>query len=289
MNILYIVMGGIDALHYYMEAYLSIRSFQKQLSADDQIFVITDNAAFFKRAGVKIIPITAEEKASWMGPHKFFFRTKIKGIDYLLSQHPDQPILYLDSDTFLYGDIAILRQRLQEGKALMHVCEGMPDGISNTARRLWGKVNGRTYAGITIGENHQMWNAGVIGLPPSKAQETISTALTICDGMLDDGANTFITEQYANSIALQEQLTLSEASDVIGHYWSNKEDWEQLAQRIFIRAYMSDLPLEEELEALDIEELKRTPIFVHHSHRGEQLHALIDRWFPDKHHRCVGV
>ena len=42
MTVFYIVMGGDEALRYYMEAYLSIRTFQKQLSPDlGRICVIT--------------------------------------------------------------------------------------------------------------------------------------------------------------------------------------------------------------------------------------------------------
>lgn len=287
MNILYIVMGGDEVLRYYMEAYLSIRTFQKQLVEDDRIFVLTDNPALFNRAGVEVLPITQEQKKDWMGPHQFFFRTKIKGMEYLHERYPNDALLYLDSDTFLYGDLSKLKGLLEEGKGLMHLNEGMPAGISNTANRLWKKVVGRQYAGITIGEGHNMWNAGVVGIPANKATQTIADALALCDGMLDDGANTFITEQYATSISMAQHTTLCEAANAIGHYWSNKAVWEQLASKILISAYMKGASLEEELAALDVDELRHTPIYVHHSHRGEQLHALIERLFPDRDERFV--
>lgn len=287
MNILYIVMGGAEALRYYMEAYLSIRTFQKQITAEDRIFVVTDHPEMMARAGVEIITISEDEKTEWMGQHKFFFRTKIRAVQHLSHFRPRESILYLDSDTFLFGNLSTLRQRLNDGKGLMHVCEGHPLNISNAARRLYRKAEGHTYAGITVGKNHMMWNAGVVGIPAGKVNDVMQTSLSLCDGMLDDGANSFITEQYASSIAMTENTSLMEAADVIGHYWGNKDDWEQLANRIFLRAYMQNLTLEEELAMLDIYELCKTPVRVHHSHRGEQLHCLVSRWFPDKDKQLV--
>ena len=282
MTVFYIVMGGDEALRYYMEAYLSIRTFQKQLSPDmGRICVITDHPSFFRKAGVEVITITAEQKAEWMGPHKFFFRTKIKGMEYLHQLYPDDNLLYLDSDTFLYGDLAKLKERLDEGHGLMHRCEGKPKDISNTARRLWKKAMGRSYGDVVVGEQHQMWNAGVVGLPSSKINETVACALTLCDGMLNDDNHEFITEQYSYSIALAEHTSLIATSDLIGHYWGNAMDWKQKAVDIFLRAYLNDSSLEEELEALDIDDLCHTPVYVHRSHRGQQFQSLVQRLFPD--------
>ena len=288
MTVFYIVMGGDDAMRYYMEAYLSIRTFQKQLSPElGRICVITDHPSFFRKAGVEVISITEEQKAEWMRPHKFFFRTKIKGMEYLHNLYPDDNLLYLDSDTFLYGSLTELKKRLDEGHGLMHRCEGKPTAISHTARRLWKKAEGRSYGGITIGEQHQMWNAGVVGLPSGKISETVTSALTLCDGMLNDGNNEFITEQYSYSIALAEHTSLVNTDDLIGHYWGNSTDWRNKALEIFTRSYLNDFSLEEELEALDMTDLCNTPVFVHRSHNGQRLHSLINRLFPDSDKRLV--
>ena len=50
MNILYIVFG--DKLDYHLQAYLSIRSFQKQMKDDDRIFVVTSRPEYYKHANV---------------------------------------------------------------------------------------------------------------------------------------------------------------------------------------------------------------------------------------------
>lgn len=280
MTVFYIVMGGDEAIRYYMEAYLSIRTFQKQLSKDlGRICVITDHPSFFRKAGVEVITITAEQKAEWMGPHQFFFRTKIKGMEYLHQLYPDDNLLYLDSDTVLYGNLTKLKERLDEGHGLMHRCEGKPINISHTAKRLWKKAVGQTYGDITIGEQHQMWNAGVVGLPSSKINETVACALTLCDGMLHDGNNEFITEQYSYSIALAEHTSLVNTDDLIGHYWGNALDWRNKAHVIFLFSYLNDFSLEEELKALDIDELCKTPYYVHRSSTAAKLHKLVDSLF----------
>ena len=280
MTVFYIVMGGDEAMRYYMEAYLSIRTFQKQLSPEiGRICVITDHPSFFHKAGVEVINITAEQKAEWMGPHRFFFRTKIKGMEYLHSLYLDDDLLYLDSDTFLYGSLTTLKTRLDEGHGLMHLCEGKPTDISHTAKRLWKKAVGKTYGDILIGEQHQMWNAGVVGLPCKKISETVACALTLCDGMLNDGNNEFITEQYSYSIALAEHTSLTATSDLIGHYWGNSMGWKDKAYEIFMQAYLNDLSLEEELKALNIDELCKTPYYVRRSSTAAKLHRLVDRMF----------
>lgn len=288
MTVFFIVMGGDEAIRYYMEAYLSIRTFQKQLTPEiGRICVITDHPSFFRKAGVEVITITAEQKAEWMGPHKFFFRTKIKGMEYLHNLYPDDNLLYLDSDTFLYGSLKELRARLDEGHGLMHLCEGKPTDISHTAQRLWKKAAGKKYGDIIIGEQHQMWNAGVVGLPSEKISETVASALSLCDGMLDDGNNEFITEQYSYSIALTEHTSLMATSDLIGHYWGNSIEWRNKALELFTYAYLNDFSLEEELQVLDIDELCKIPYYVHRSSTAGKLHRLVDRLFKVRDSKSV--
>lgn len=200
-------------------------------------------------------------------------------MEYLHSLYPDDDLLYLDSDTFLYGSLTTLKTRLDEGHGLMHLCEGKPTDISHTAKRLWKKAVGKTYGDILIGEQHQMWNAGVVGLPCKKISETVACALTLCDGMLNDGNNEFITEQYSYSIALAEHTSLTATSDLIGHYWGNSMGWKDKAYEIFMQAYLNDLSLEEELKALNIDELCKTPYYVRRSSTAAKLYRLVDRMF----------
>lgn len=285
MNLLYIVFG--DNLSYHLEAYLSIRSFQKQLTADDRIFVLTTKPEYYHHAHVEILAIPEQQILDWQGPHHFFFRVKILAMDYLQKHYPSEHLLYLDSDTFLYGSLEALRQRLNEGKGLMHIREGHPSEMSGGSLKMWKLVKGHTYGGITLGERHDMWNAGVTGIPASKAEKTIAASLAICDGMLDDGANTFILEQYSSSVSMAENTLLTEAADHIGHYWGNKAEWENLSKDLLLLAYMKESTVEEELEAITDKLLLTTPVYVHKSSTAAKLHKQIDRFFPMRDFRYV--
>ena len=53
-----------------------------------------------------------------------------------------------------------------------------------------------------------MWCAGVVAIPSAKKEVVVETALSICDGMLDDEAEPIVIEQYALSIVMQESLEL---------------------------------------------------------------------------------
>lgn len=278
MNILYIVFG--DKLDYHLQAYLSIRSFQKQMKDDDHIFVVTSRPEYYRHANVTTLDVTDEEIESWKGPHHFFFRVKIKAMELLASRYPDQHILYLDSDTFLFGDLNVLKQRLNNGNGMMHIREGHPSKMKGRSLKLWNTVKGHTYAGITLGERHDMWNAGVVAVPKDRLDKIIATSLAICDGMLNDGGNCFILEQYAQSVCMNELTELKASDDCIGHFWGNKEGWESVASDLLLRSYMKQNSLQEELDAITNELLLSTPVYIYKPNTAGKLHKLIDKLFP---------
>lgn len=285
MNILYIVFG--DKLDYHLQAYLSIRSFQKQLKDDDHIFVVTSRPEYYNHANVTTLNVTDDEIEAWKGPHHFFFRVKIKAMELLASKYPDQHILYLDSDTFLYGDLDVLKQRLDNGNGMMHIREGHPSKMKGGALKLWNTVKGHTYAGITLSERHDMWNAGVVAVPKDRLDKIIATSLAICDGMLDDGGDCFILEQYAQSVCMNELTQLMPSDDSIGHFWGNKEEWEALSSELLLRSYMKQSSLQDELDAITPQLLSSHPIYIHKSSTAEKLCKLIMRLFPNSQHRYI--
>ena len=57
------------------------------------------------------------------------------------------------------------------------------DRNSRTLTRTRRALSGRTLEGITLTGRHEMWNAGVIGLPASTAAERVAQALQLCDAM----------------------------------------------------------------------------------------------------------
>lgn len=281
MNILYLIFG--DRLSDHLQARLSILTFMRQMRPHDRIFVVTTSPQYYGGIGpVSPLPVTDDTIKEWEGPLHFFWRVKIKAMQHLLSIRPGEDMLYLDSDTFLRGDYAALCSRLEQGGGLMHLDEGHPSGMKSRSLRMWRQVRGRTYGGVTIGPGHTMWNAGVVGLPGARAAEALELALTVCDGMLADGAERRVIEQYALSIALRETVGLAPAEPWIGHYWGNKEEWNAFASAFFAREHMLGRTAADECADLDTDALRRIPLRVRRSNTQRRLTNLIKRIFKDK-------
>jgi hypothetical protein len=280
MNIFFMIFGE-KAVHH-VQAYLSIRTFQKQLGPDDQIFVMATHPELYASSGVEVIPISDDTITEWKGKHGFFWRAKIKAIEYMAVHYPDHHLMYLDTDTILYGSLSDLKRSLDEGCGLMHLNEGHPSEMTSRSLRMWRQVEGHTYGNVTIGKQHCMYNAGVVAIPQDKLAEVSQLALTLCDGMLAEDVERVTIEQYSLSIALYERTSLQEADKFIGHYWGNKPAWEAIAYELMARAYMEKLTIEDELARIDIETLRQTPYYIHHSSTARRLKGLIDSCFKDK-------
>lgn len=281
MNILYIIFG--TDIIYHVQARLSIRSFQKQLTEGDKIIVITTAPQYYKNdKSVEVIAIDDARITEWKGCHDFFWRTKIKAIEYISRKYPDQHLLYLDTDTFLYGAMDKLKEQLTAGNGLMYLDEGHPSTMMTKSLRMWKQVANKCYGGITITKKHDMWNAGVVGIPQQCMQDVVRTALDVCDGMLDDDTERIVIEQYSLSIALTEKSRLTEAKGLIGHYWGNKEGWTKIAYDFMLKTCMCGYTIEEELAHLDEIPFREEPIYIHHSSTAKRLIKRINTLFPDK-------
>ena len=263
MNILYIIFG--EKIVYHIQAYLSIRSFQKQLNDSDNIFVMTTRPELYAHSGINVIPVDDKTINDWEGEYHFFWRVKIKAIEYMIEHYPDSHLIYLDTDTFLYGQLNTLKEYLNQGLALMHKDEGHPSQMMTKSKRMWNQVANRTYSGITLGLQHHMFNAGVVGIPKDNARKIVATALGICDLMLSENVERIVIEQYSLSIALYELAHLKEAEKIIGHYWGNKSEWEQYASELLAKAYMTGSAISEEIEKLDVSTFYKIPVYIHQS------------------------
>ena len=185
MNLLFLTFGDNIKNHY--QANFSILSFLKEKASITGIYVFTDHPQYYAHYQdyVQVVTITEEKLQEWQGPHDFFWRIKIKAIEQLVLQHPDAPLVYLDSDTFLYEDISGLRDILASGEALMHVQEGKLSQLkSKTEQKMWSQVKALRFRNTEIGEKHAMWNAGVVAIPAARNKEAIALALHLCDSML---------------------------------------------------------------------------------------------------------
>ena len=236
MTIFYLVFG--NKMEYHLQARFSMMSFRAQMTDKDRIIVVTTCPEYYQTylapshlaSRISIIPVTDDKIKEWEGKHHFFWRAKIKAMELIAENYPDDDMLYLDGDTFLYGDLNKMKELLkeghglmdvdEEGHGLMDVDEGHPAQMKGKSLSMWNTVAGHTYEGITLSKEHHMWTAGVVAIPADKVKKVVSTALAICDGMLDDGAEPIVVEQYSLSIAMYELTKLREAKSLIAHYWS---------------------------------------------------------------------
>lgn len=287
MTILYLTFG--EKTEFHVQAYLSMLSFRRQLTAEDRIVMVTTAPQLYRHMEqwVEIIAIGDEVIDAWQGEHHFFWRAKIKAIEHVSNRYPQDDILYLDCDTILYGDINELKQALAEGIGLMDENEGHPSGMKTKTLRMWKTIAGRTYDGITLGRQHNMYRAGVVGIPHAKAQEVLTTALALCDGMLSDGAERIVIEQYSLSVALFERVGLRETYPVIAHYWASKEYWIKAGMELMARVLLTKASPEEEMRMYEALDFAQLPIYVYRSNTARRLRELVSKVFKDRDFRFI--
>ena len=284
MNILYTVFGNEPTNHY--QAAFSIYSFLKlKDNRIKSINVITDAPEFYKHFYEDIIvtTVTQETLKEWRGEHDFFWRIKIMSILKTCYQYPSSPVVYLDTDTFLFGDISKVYFLLSNEIALMHELEGpLCNAKSNTEKRMWKQVANKHFGGIEVLSNLTMFNAGVVAIPNSKNGDEIKLALKICDDMCKNGVERRLIEQFSLSIALQIEYNLQEAKEYIAHYWSNKPEWNNAIENFLCKNYCSQLSAIEVLQAYKAFDLKSIPIVRKTRNTKKRLNALVDKFFSDR-------
>src|SRR5579875_1144250 len=161
MNLLYITCGANASIH--SQAAFSIYSFLSCKAPVHSINIITDAPEYYHhlRNKATIIPVNDALLQDWKGPHNFFWRIKIKAIEQICAQYAGQPVVYLDTDTFLYGAHNQLQQLLAAGCALMHENEGrLHQQKAKTARLMHRQINHRSFGGLNMQDDACMWNAG---------------------------------------------------------------------------------------------------------------------------------
>ena len=287
MTIMYLTFG--QKTEYHVQAYLSMLSFRRQTAPTDRIVMVTTAPEFYRRAmsWAEVIAIDDRQVSEWQGQHHFFWRAKIKAIEFVGTKYPADDLLYLDCDTLLRGSISWLKQQLADGHGLMDTNDGHPMNMKTKTLRMWQTIKGRTYGGITLGPQHNMYCAGVVGIPAARRQETVATALALCDGMLDDHAEPIVIEQYSLSIALYEKTGLVETRNCIAHYWAAKDEWMQAAYELIAHSHLNDATLDDELRLFDAVDWSSLPVYVHKSSTARRLRNLVNRLFPDRDYRYI--
>jgi hypothetical protein len=281
MNILYLVFGNEQL--YHSQAYFSICSFLSQVETTDRILVMTDAPDFYKRFNdkVKIIEISKAQIDVWKGEFSFVFRAKIKAIEHVCQLYPNQPTMYLDSDTFLFNDLKLLKKIITH--PIMHTREGLLFELkSKTIRKLWQTIKGREFAGIQIQEKHSMWNAGVVGIPAGQSVKIINSVLQICDQILAERVGKWIVEQFSFSIVMAENGNLQAAEPFIGHYWSNKEEWNEAIQKLMLESFLKGNTVQDDINIISEFDFSKIAIQKRIPNTQVRLKKVISKWFPSE-------
>jgi len=284
---MYLTFG--EKIDYHVQAYFSMLSFHRQTAEGDHIVMVTTAPHLYKRASAfaDVLSIDDKKVEEWQGKHHFFWRAKIKAIEMVANKYSEDDLLYLDCDTFLYGDISHVKEMLKADKGLMDVNDGHPSKRKFKPQRMWKTIAGHTYDGITLGLQHDMWIAGVVGIPAKRKTAVVETALKLCDGMLDDEAEPIVIEQYALSVAMFERASLHTTEKWIGHYWANKDEWITMANNMMLRSYFMGASIEEESAWFKDLPLQTTPVYVRKRSTARRLKNLVSKLFPDKNHKYI--
>lgn len=281
MHLLYITFG--DDISNHIQAQFSVITFLSQKEEINTINVVTDHPEFYKnlKERINVIAIDGETVNSWKGEYDFFWRVKIKAIEMLCDMYVNQPVLYLDTDTFLFGDVSLLKQQALAGKAFMHENEGMlSKEKGKTAKKMWRQIMNKQFSNITITANHCMWNAGVVLTPNQKNNKETQLALEICDAMCDQGVTRRLIEQFALSVSLHEVYGLQPAKNVIGHYWSNKESWKKEIEDFFIASNFKGYTIEETAQIIKDFDFNKIPVKMRVKSTNSRLTALVNKLYP---------
>lgn len=283
MNLLYITFGKDSSIH--LQAVYSIASFIKQPSFVKRVVVITDEPSMYQliQSSITLKVVDAAILNEWKGPHQFFWRIKIKGIEWVANTFPGEAVVYADTDTFLTESAMNFALALQSNTAFMHENEG-PLALKNskTERKMWQQVNGKQFGSYLINKNNAMWNAGIVAFPNNTNAAEIQLALAICDDMCAKGVTPRLIEQFALSVALSHHYSMQEAKHFIKHYWSAKTIWNKALMQLFSTYLLQNLTAQQIITSLSQLPLQYLPIGMKEKNTARRLKKWVDKLFPTK-------
>lgn len=282
INIIFLSIG--DKYEMHLQTYFAIITTLKYKGSNDFITVYTDHPEKYKRLKkhIKIKELSTRTISEWLNGTGYFFRAKIKAIEEAADSCPDNHLLFLDSDTFVFDRLDSIREMLDRKEGVMNVKEGHPLDIGGKHKKMYNAIKGKRIGNIEIGLKHEMWNSGVIGIPNEKLKAVIPLALQINDFITREYNKCFTIEQYAVSIAMSENMVLNASTKYIGHYWGNRELWLPYIGKMLATSFVTDTNVEQEIADIDPIPLREWPVYVKSSNTKRRLTNLLSKIFPNK-------
>ena len=274
MNLILIAFGDNIENHY--QAVYSILTFMKSETVE-KIIVVTDNPGMYGFIGERVTVSAVDSKTmdSWKGSRNFFWRIKIKAIEHAVNLVEGGHVLYVDSDTVLYSELAEIRNGLSAGNTYMHVCEStLHNAASRTMRKMWKTLGDNEYCGFKVGPRTEMWNAGVIGIPAHKASETLRKVLALCDRLCETDAPNRLLEQLAFSIVLSSDGCLMASNHCIGHYWGNKAEWNKYISQFLVYSKLKNHTILDDVDMVVSQGIPDIPLHIKKNKFSEMLRRI---------------
>lgn len=190
-NYVYLLYGSNEDC--FLEAAYSIGTLLKQTDpASSRVIVFTDQPE-----KIRIWPVVCEsiagQLADMQGTTHFIHRTKLCVILRCLEQYSGN-VFFLDSDTFVRGDIQSLANKLSPGCVIMDSFESsnpLPELTTFQTR-----LSDRSSYHYT--KASRMCNSGTVGVHRQDVS-LIRRALELCDAILATGSHRHTIEQFAVS------------------------------------------------------------------------------------------
>lgn len=224
-HLLYLACGHRNLRVQALYAAYSALAWKGDLALATHVY--TDAAAdFHPLAGhLQIHELSPQQVRSWRGPGDYPFRIKIAALAEAASEHADDRILFADSDTFFFAELAPAFARIGPASAVLQRKEypvlTHSTGQLRRFRRNMGKFR---FRGSAIDLNADMWNTGAIGLHPSQFH-LLHTVLAFIDAISPHYKKQLV-EQYAVAYFLQKNAQVRACDDVLFHYWAQKPGYQ---------------------------------------------------------------
>lgn len=282
MHLLYLIFGNNSG--NYLQAYASITSFKAFSNDIKSINVITDVPEWFDSIShwLNIIPLTQEQLREWKGEYNYFWRAKIKAIQETCRIYPNQPVIYLDTDTFLYKESDRIADLLRQNKALMHINEGpVQQDRSKTIRKMYNQIRILKDAPVKNLHTCDMWNAGVAASPNTAGGDEYQLALDLCDYLCRNKVTDRLLEQFSLSVALKKTYGLEEVDTEIAHYWSNKDEWNQHWSQFFLSNTFKGGSIDDYIQNFRHLNLHEIPVMRISKNTKKRLINWVNKKFPD--------
>ena len=266
----------------YAQIYFALRSAQSWREGNYNVTVLTDKPEFMAslKEEVDIIHLSSETLVEWRGEHDFLWRIKMKAIEHVAKIHPEDHILYFDSDIVVAKSLDMLISRLDSGSSIMHIKEKViASSSSRKDKKLSKALSGFEFSKYKFDDASEMYNAGVMGVPAGKSIQVLSDAIDLCDALCGTEADKTYLEQLAFSIALKATGNLLTAEDVIIHYWGNKDNWNNLIENYLLESKFKQLSKESELKMMRHINFSETPYYYRIQATNRRFKKLADKMF----------